>query len=127
VVINLGTNDFSSEETSGTALDDLRFKEAYRGFIQTVRGNYPHAKIVCTVGPMMSDDWPEGKKAWTRIRKIVSGLVQDLKDHGDPDIHFLELASQTEPYGEDWHPTTARHQIMADTLLPLIRNITGWH
>src|SRR5665213_2251085 len=50
VVINLGTNDISNNKGDPGQV----FQDTYQALIQTVRGNYPHAYIVCIIGPLLS-------------------------------------------------------------------------
>ena len=74
---------------------------------------------------MLSDSYPPGTYSWTRIQHCVSSIVQAYNDKGDLHVYYLMLKPQQAPFGEDWHPTVATHQEMADTLLPVIRRITG--
>jgi len=46
VVINLGTNDFCG----GFIPDRDDFVRTYINFINKIQGNYPEAKIICTIG-----------------------------------------------------------------------------
>jgi lysophospholipase L1-like esterase len=129
IVINLGTNDHSSQLVKKDLQPsdfDARFVKAYEDFILRLRNYYPKAKIICAVGPMMSDWYPPGLKSWTRIQSVVSGVVDDFKDGGDEGIGYLCLEGQSSPYGEDWHPTVATQAAMAEAVTPLIREMTGW-
>ena len=63
VVINLATNDFGKENP-----EEDGWTQAYENFIARVRRNYPEAQIYCTIGPMMSDNWPPGHSALTTAR-----------------------------------------------------------
>jgi lysophospholipase L1-like esterase len=121
VVINVGTNDLNKP-----AADETAFKKAYKDFVTRIRGNYPNAKIVCVVGVMLNDWYPSGEKAWTKAQTWVSAVVQDFNSRGDSQVYYLKLEPQMPPYGEDWHPTAATHQRMADTLVPFIRTRMGW-
>ena len=125
IVINLGTNDFAAEANNITSVDENTFETTYVSFINKLRGYYPVAKIICVVGPMMSDYWPVGKQHWTRIQSYVSTVVSQLQTAGDSNVYYYKLDPQTEPYGEDWHPTIATHQSMADKLTAYIQTITG--
>jgi lysophospholipase L1-like esterase len=129
IVINLGTNDHSSQLVKKDLQPsdfDARFVKAYQAFIRELRGHYPRAKIICAVGPMMSDWYPPGAKSWTRIQSAVSGVVDDLKEGGDENMGYLCLDPQNPPYGQDWHPTAATHAAMAEAVTALIREMTGW-
>jgi hypothetical protein len=99
---------------------------AYSDFITRIRGKYPNARIICAVGVMLNDYYPAGEKVWTKAQTWVSAVVQDFNNTGDTQVYYLKLDPQQPPYGEDWHPTAATHQRMADTLAGSIRTIMGW-
>jgi lysophospholipase L1-like esterase len=128
VVVNLGTNDFSP----GLALDQLEshraaFRQGYIDFLTRIRVVHPEASIVAVVGPMLNDSFPEGYNAWTSVQTEVAAAVEARHAANDVDVHYFALAPQQGPYyGEDWHPTIATHQAMADALVPLIAGIRGW-
>lgn len=127
VVINLGTNDFSI----GLTTDELpamreSLRQTYTDFLAHLRELYPSAALIAAVGPMMSDSYPTGYQAWTSIRADVQEAIAARTTAGDSNVHYLEFATQTSPYGEDWHPTAATHQGMADELTALIRQLQGW-
>ena len=127
VVINLGTNDFSP----GIALDQLdafreTFRQGYIDFLARIREVHANASIIAVVGPMMSDAYPAGYSAWTSIQADVQAAVDARHADNDDDVYYFALAPQQSPYGEDWHPTIATHQKMAEALEPLIANIRAW-
>ena len=41
-----------------TAPDATEFKKAYATFVRQLREYSPRTKIVCSVGPMMNDNYP---------------------------------------------------------------------
>jgi lysophospholipase L1-like esterase len=112
VVVNLGTNDFSPPGP-----DHAAFKAAYKGFLTQLRGHDPGALLLAVVGPMLNDSYPPGVMAWTTIQSDVSGVVSELAAQGDANVHFLALMPQAAPYGEDYHPTTATHEQMAQAVV----------
>jgi lysophospholipase L1-like esterase len=118
VVINLGTNDFAP----GTP-DATRFMSAYKDFLTRLRGHYPQARMICAVGPMLSDAWPPGQYQWTTLQGWVSSVVKDFNDRGDSRVHSLAFEPQTGPYGEDWHPSATTHAAMASRLASFIRSL----
>jgi lysophospholipase L1-like esterase len=128
VVVNLGTNDFSP----GIALDQLEshrtaFRQGYIAFLSRIRVVHPAASIIAVVGPMLNDSFPEGYAAWTSIQTEVAAAVEARHAANDIDVHYFALAPQEGPYyGEDWHPTIATHQAMADALVPFIAGVRGW-
>lgn len=130
VVVNLGTNDYSSEANKKD-LDketfDASLRAAWKGFIARLREIHgKNLKVVCVVGPMLGDGYPAGQMALSRDRAAVSGVVDELKDAGDENIWFLELQPQSAPFGEDWHPDGATHRRMAREITELLKEITGW-
>lgn len=118
VVLNLGTNDFFP----GTP-DAALFKAAYEDFVTRLRSRYPQARIICAVGPMMSDAYPAGQSHWSTLQGWVSSLVKDFNGRGDTRVHYLAFTPQTAPYGEDWHPSAATHEAMATRLTEFIRSL----
>jgi len=128
IVINLGTNDFSAEVSSATyKVDSATFVKTYIDFITKLRGYYPNASFVCCVGTMMSDYYPVGGKHWTRIQYYVSSVRTYFNNNGDSKVYYLKLEPQSSPYGEDWHPTEATDQIMANTLVSFINTNITWN
>ncbi len=121
VVINLGTNDFST-----TGVDREVFKRNYVDFLSTLRGYYPKAALVAVIGPMLSDYYPPGENAWTNAQADIKAAVEARVTAGDSNVHFLAFAPQTAPYGEDWHPTVATHRKMAEQLSASLKGILAW-
>jgi lysophospholipase L1-like esterase len=125
IVINLGNNDFNVLDETGIPHwpDPTAFKAAYRDFVKDLRGYFPNAQIVCSVGPLMNDNYPAERKHWTRIKKNVSEMVAEL---GDPHVRYFEYEPiVSDPYGEDWHPTAAGHQQMAKEMGKFFREELG--
>ncbi len=123
VVINLGTNDFAPE-----VADVTPFEPAYDVFLSDVRTHYPEAHILVTVGPLLTDAYPEGKMALSTVRNALSSLVETRKKSGDARIHYLEYAQTTEDEGRgcDWHPSVKTHSRMAATLVRALREHAGF-
>ncbi|MGC4065578.1 MAG: SGNH/GDSL hydrolase family protein [Polyangiaceae bacterium] len=127
VVVNLGTNDYST----GLTTDQLdahhaAFRQGYVDFLTRIREVHATATIVAVVGPMLSDSYPTGYQAWTSVKREVQAAVEARHTANDPNVYYFALAPQSSPYGEDWHPTLATHQKMADALTPFIANLKGW-
>jgi lysophospholipase L1-like esterase len=118
VVINLGTNDFS------TAVDPSQadFEAAYAALLSDVRAAYPDALILCTVGPLLS-----GTDLAT-ARSFIANAVQARAAQGDTKVKAFELAptNPSDGYGCDWHPSLRTHEIMADALTATLRAELGW-
>lgn len=117
VVINLGTNDFST-----TPAEKTKYVTAYNTLISQIRQNYPNAHVFCTIGPML---WGSGLDS---CRSYINEVVDSFKSSGDSKIYFVEFPQQTESngYGEDWHPSLKTHQLMADQLTDEIKSKLGW-
>lgn len=117
VVINLCTNDFSTNPPTQAA-----FTTAYTNFLNKIRTQYPNAHIYCALGPMLSGD------TLTNARTYISGIVSQKNTSGDTKVHFIEfpVQDQANGYGEDWHPSVKTHQLMADQLTAQIRKDLGW-
>jgi lysophospholipase L1-like esterase len=115
VVVNLGTNDFSTDDDPTQA----EFQAAYLALLQTIRGKYPNARIVCTNGPMLSGT------DLTTVRSYIQSVVETL---ADPKVQSLEIPAQdgSDGYGCDWHPSQARHEKMAELLTTALKSALGW-
>jgi lysophospholipase L1-like esterase len=123
VVINLGTNDVAM-----TTPDWSPFPAAYLAFVRDVRARYPDAYILCVLGPMLTDTWPEDRKALTTARQGITAAVAALTADGDAALGFLELPPQdgSTGFGCDWHPSVATHARMASALEAALRARLGW-
>lgn len=128
VVINLGTNDFSTD-VPGDAQFREPFTSAYAGLVDTVRENYPEAFIFCTIGPMLSDSYPEGAEALSRARDYIGHVVEDRTSGGDDRVRLLEFPPQdgaANGLGCDYHPSVKTNQLMAEQLSEAISEELGW-
>lgn len=118
VVINLGTNDFS------TAMDPTQdqFEQALGALIEHMRAEYPDALILATVGPLLNG------ADLTTARLYIANVVKKRNDAGDAKVQTFELAptNAADGYGCDWHPSLKTHQVMADALTAKLRAELGW-
>jgi lysophospholipase L1-like esterase len=124
IVINLGNNDFNvlDEDKIPTAPPPEEFKAAYAAFVQQLRKYYPEAKIVCSIGPMMNDNFPSGREHWTKMKEYVSAMVKSVREAGDLEVYYFAYTPvASDPYGDDWHPTIEVHQQMARELEAFLR------
>lgn len=123
VVINLGTNDFAPEveDTSG-------FSAAYSRLLDGVRRRYPEAYVLCTVGPLLNDVSPPGKRPLSTVRSALENAVRARAEAGDRNAGVLEFSapSPAEGHGCDYHPSRATHRRMADVLATRLRQALGW-
>ena len=116
VVINLGTNDdsYCKDDESRRAL----YTEEYVNFLKNVRGHYPNAYILCTVGIMGQ-----------RIFKPLESAVQKYKsESGDVNISTMLFDEQLPADGlvADYHPTEITHSKAAERLAAEIGKIMNW-
>ena len=112
VVINLGSNDFSTEPHPS----ESEFKAAYHEILSRIRKNYGDVPVLC-VSPRV------GEPALTYIREICSSA-------DDPNVYFggslHGVYNYTTDLGASWHPGVYGHRKIAMTLIPRISTITGW-
>jgi lysophospholipase L1-like esterase len=110
VLVNLGTNDFSTE-ADPTAEE---FVAAYRALLAAVRARHPHAPILCTVAPLLRDD----------ERAVVEAHIEQAlalrRDAGDANVRRIDLHEEPRGWGCDWHPSAATHAAMAERLIPAL-------
>ena len=118
VVINLGTNDFSTASDPSQA----EFESGYRALIETIRSKYANAWILCTNGPMLTGT------DLSNARAYIQNVVTALNDAGDAKVKAFELTPQSaaDGYGCDWHPSAATHVKMAAELGATLQSTLGW-
>lgn len=104
VVIFLGINDFNNGVT------DANFKTAYTNFITTVRGHYANVPIILIglTGGTILTDVQAVAQSFTNIYTFSSPIT---------------LANAAAMYQ---HPTPAQHQRIADSLVRVVKQATGW-
>lgn len=117
VIINLGTNDFSSLPFP----DDEAFVAAYQELLAELRGRYTTAQIVAVAGPLMQGRAPQ---------LIAQAVERQQAVAGDEKVHFFEIEDTLErsaaDFGCDWHPNVSGHEKMAAQLTPALAEILGW-
>jgi lysophospholipase L1-like esterase len=117
VVINLGTNDFSTTVDPSNA----DFEGAYAALLERVRAAYPDAFILCTVGPLLA-----GADLAT-ARAAISGGVAAFAAAGGSNVRAWDMnVANADPPGCDYHPNLATHRAMADALTAELRAELGW-
>ncbi|HET9929498.1 MAG TPA: SGNH/GDSL hydrolase family protein [Polyangiaceae bacterium] len=117
VVINLGTNDYST----GKNPTDAMFVEAYTGLLARIRGVYPKAFVLCTMGPLLNGS------GLATARKNISGAVEARHAAGDQQVKYFEFATPNGmPPGCDYHPNLATHDAMAKELAAELRADLSW-
>jgi lysophospholipase L1-like esterase len=122
VVVNLGTNDFFQGD-----LRQAVFATAYVSLLVRIRSHYPHALIVCALGPMLSDTYPVGAMNLTRARRYLRVAVDAANAKGDARLLIVEFPSQDPTTaGCGFHPSVRTHRQMAQQLTAALKNALGW-
>lgn len=117
VIINLGTNDYSTATTP----TDAMFVEAYQGLLTRVRAAYPNAFILCTVGPMLSG------AQLANAREGIAAAVMARVNAGDSKIKAYEMTTPNgTPWGCDAHPNLPTQEAIANELAAELRASLGW-
>lgn len=116
VIVNLGTNDYSTDPDP----DEELFATEYVHLLQKIRANNPSAFILCTVGPMLTGN------DLTKARRAIALAVERLAADGDRRMLAYELSSSNVQPGCDWHPGLLAHQKMAEELASIIRLRLAW-
>ena len=117
VIINLGTNDFSTTPQPHSEV----FLQGYTELIGFIRAHYPDAHIFAVGGPIMLDP------AEATIQSAVEQMRRVLEDER---VHYVSvennLALTAVDYGCDWHPNVSGQQKIADQLTPIIAQTLNW-
>ena len=109
VVINLGTND--SSYCKNDPKKCLEFQNAYANFIKQVRAKNPDAYIICALGMMGADLFPQINKA-----------VESVKDSKVVAFQLNQI-SYADGYAADWHPTEKTNIKAAEKLTEKIKSL----
>ena len=116
VVINLGTNDFSTQPYP----DKSVFENAYVQLINRVQSNYPGVTIFCVCGPMI------GEPCATYVNEVVNQCQQN---NTNKKVYYINVSTSVltmSDRGSDWHPNIMGQQKTADIILPVIKDKMGW-
>ena len=117
VVINLGTNDFSTTPHP----EKLVFQSEYEELIWRVRKVYGRVPVFCVVGPMI------GEPCYSYVEEVVQNF---RKEYNDSNVHFIglppELLNEKDDLGADQHPSSKGHRKMASAILPVMSRVLGW-
>jgi hypothetical protein len=124
VVIDLGTNDYSA---AGPLPDSTKFFRTYRGFVDSLHARYPDARFVLVDGPMMSDGYPEGMNALTRLKTHLDNVVSDATRRGIKATHLsLTPSDASRGWGADYHPNRAQAALNGSELAAHLRAVMDW-
>jgi lysophospholipase L1-like esterase len=116
VVINLGTNDFSTQPYPPKNI----FQEAYVKIIDRVRSQYPGITIFCVCGPMIAEPC---------TGYILEVVEQQQKRSRDKDVFFVEVkpdALDKIDWGCDRHPNILGMSKISDILSRAIKIRLCW-
>ncbi len=113
VVINLGTNDFSTRPHPTYEL----FAAAYGRILAQIRTAYGDIPVLC-VAPRVDDP------AYMYVKAFCDGC-------GDEKVAFTSLHTDycngESDLGSSYHPNYSGQRKMAMALIPYISTLTGWH
>lgn len=108
VLVNLGTNDFSTDADPSAE----RFVLGYVGLLADVRARHPDAPILCTVAPMLS------RSETATVESYLDQAIALRWAAGDRDVQRIDLWEEPRGWGCDSHPSIATHEAMASRLRP---------
>jgi lysophospholipase L1-like esterase len=112
VVINIGINDFQDPPPFS---DSSLYVSKYHSLISTLRSRYPSVKIIC----LATSVWPTNL-----MTVLVKDIVNREKESGHNDIWYMEYSSSNTAL--DWHPSLEDHRGIAEKLVEVVREATGW-
>ena len=116
VVINLGTNDFSTQPHP----DKSVFQEAYTQLINRVQSQYPEVTIFCVCGPMI------GEPCASYIEEVVNQCQQN---NDNKEVYYISISTSlltSSDLGSDWHPNISGQEKITDIILPIIQDTMQW-
>ncbi len=116
VVINLGTNDFSTDGDPSEG----EFVGAYTAFLGHLREKYPSAFILALVPTLLS-----GNDLAT-AESYVNKAVTARNGSGDKKVEAYSMMVQSEGWGCDYHPSLKTHANMAASLTTVLKDRMGW-
>ena len=120
VTIALGTNDISNGDGKIARLpfDKTKYITAYKKFIKTIYSHYPNAQLVLLNSPMVSgQNNLVLQESITTVQNEINAEVKPVKSIKT----FWFNAMQ--PTGCGYHPSTADHEVLANQLIPFIKQL----
>lgn len=115
VAVNLGTNDFSTDNDPSQPL----FVDEYVGFLAHVREVYPDTFIL-VLQPSLY-----GTEA-DMVQGYLEDVVAQRQAAGDADVAYADVNVEWIGSGCDGHPTVATHEGMAGRLVEELQSHLGW-
>ena len=116
IIIHLGTNDASYTKGIKERVD--QFGSAYYEFIKEVRQYNPRAMILCVLGVMGQELYPEISKQVKRIR-------EEDRDEKVASL-CLDMQLESDGLGINDHPSLKTHQKMAQVIGKELQEIMKW-
>ncbi|OUM62012.1 carbohydrate esterase family 2 protein, partial [Piromyces sp. E2] len=121
VVINLGTNDnyFGQAYAPDMSVVKSDYVNLYEKFLSQIRSLYPQTKILCTLGMMGQELYPE-------IEEAVNNYTTKT---GDSNVKAFKLSvqnSEKNGFGTDNHPNAQSHVDATYELVGAIEKFFGW-
>lgn len=117
VVINLGTNDFSTHPFPDKAV----FQKGYEDLILRVQKNYPGVPVFCIVGPMIDEP------CYSYVKEMVEAFRQV---HQVNNVYFVGVPTYLmipgHDLGADSHPNYSGQKKTAAFLVPVMSSVLGW-
>jgi hypothetical protein len=111
IVVNLGTNDFSSEPKP----DRAAFVGAFVALVRTLRRIHPAAQVFLCDGPVQASPFPDC------LRMTLAAF------NGDPQVHRITLnPPASDEFGCLWHPNEKAARRLAAELDGQMKPILGW-
>lgn len=116
IIINLGVSDFWNGDPGES------FDAAYVDLLTGLRGDYPNAYIITTVGPQHN-----GKRREEMVGSI-QGAVKAVSKKGDDNVEYVELplAPEGRILGCDWHAGVDSQLTMSSILAQKISERLDW-
>lgn len=113
VIINLGSNDFSTKPTPS----QTEFETAYRRIVRQLRKAYgPEVKILCVVSRLADP--------------VERYIVEFVERSGDINLHYTAslkgVMNDDSDMGAAWHPGVHGQQKMAAFLVPYVATVMDW-
>jgi lysophospholipase L1-like esterase len=116
VVVNLGTNDFSTKPFP----DKANFQQAYRRLLNHIREVYTGVTIFCICGPMIEEP------CMSYIKEIVQ---QEKSKSRDRDVFFVGIKRDSltdADWGCDYHPNVYGMVKISNILVSEIKMRMNW-
>jgi len=122
IVVNLGTNDFLyflTIDPSKVPSEKLALIQNYEDFLTQLRNIYPNAEILCTLGIMGQELYPEIEQAFNNYTNKT----------GDTHINIYKFNvqdSEKNGFGVDTHPNAKSQLDAAHELIGEIEKLYKW-